>query len=245
MGHAGTLGRIPPPDWKHVDKYPLTAETAPKEKVPGAIGINWYSNFDEPERDEKGHYWIGRNPNNLGHVRGGHCIAVRKRGSEDPNSWWRFYDQDDPEFVVRIRSEYPWKPGGCTGFGTARMLSHFNRKRYDPYFLYAGAQERDPWPGTDYEGATVRAAFDVARELGARRISRGRAMHEDAGEGIAANRWATNVEDFADAVGYLDVGYLTLLNSWGSGYPHMARMPLETAAVLLAEDGEFGLPVDR
>lgn len=243
---AGSLGRTAPPDWVHVEKFPLTAGTAPAEPVPGVIGIDWFSDFDRPQLDGQGHYWIGRDAHNLGTVRGGHCISVRKRASEDPNSWWAFYDQDDPDFVARIKSPHKWKEGACTGFGTARMLSHYNRRRYDPYFLYYEAQKIDEWPGEGYEGSSVRAALDVARTLGAARISRGAVRPPDLAEGISANRWATDTQDFLDAVGYGAKGYIELLNSWGrSGYPHIVRMPAETLDVLRQRDGELGIPTDR
>ena len=56
----GALGRRPPSDWTHVDKYPLTAATAPSKPSPVVIGVNWYTEFDNPQKDEQGHYWIAR-----------------------------------------------------------------------------------------------------------------------------------------------------------------------------------------
>ena len=44
------LGRFIPDDWGHVESYPLTA-LAPEERPtqsPVVIGVNWYSEFDDP-----------------------------------------------------------------------------------------------------------------------------------------------------------------------------------------------------
>lgn len=240
----GSLGRVAPPDWKHIEKFPLTAAVAPKGPVPGVLGINWYSAFDSPVKDSRGFWWIGRD-GNLGTVRGGHCIAAKPRGATDPTAWWSFYDQDDREFPSRIRSPFPWKEGGCTGFGTSRMLSQFNRRRYDPYFIYNEDQKIDEWPGEDYGGSSVRAALDVVRTQGARPIVRGRSADLSVKDGISANRWATSTEDFMAALGYADLDFIDLLNSWGRGYPHIVRLPASVLDRLRQEDGELGIPTDR
>lgn len=248
-----SLGRRVPSDFTHVDRYPITTSTAPPKPVPGVVGVDWYGVFDRPVRDRQGHWWVGVDESlrvlpssRWGGVRGGHCFAFKARGAADPTEWWEFYDQDDPNFVVVVRSPYAWKPGGCTGFGTARMLSLLNRKRYDPYFIYGEDQKIDEWPGEDYEGSSVRAALDVVRTMGARPIVRGVSTAPRLEEGIAVNRWARSIEDFAQAVGYADKGYLDGLNSWGrSGYPHLVRWPMEVLSVLHASDGEFGIVTDR
>ena len=46
---AGPLGRRTPTDWRHYEKFPLTAATTPATPTPVAIGVNWYTEFDEPE----------------------------------------------------------------------------------------------------------------------------------------------------------------------------------------------------
>ena len=56
----GALGRIVPPDWQHVENFPLTAMTFPVRPTPAVIGVNWYVEFDEPEQDSQGHWWIAR-----------------------------------------------------------------------------------------------------------------------------------------------------------------------------------------
>jgi hypothetical protein len=45
-----------------------------KNAAPGTIGINWYSNFDNPIQDSAGNWWIGKG--SLGSIRGGHCTAI-------------------------------------------------------------------------------------------------------------------------------------------------------------------------
>jgi len=45
--------------------------------VPVVIGVNWYTDFFEPEAIQKGHmqeFWIGHRA--LGRVEGGHCVCV-------------------------------------------------------------------------------------------------------------------------------------------------------------------------
>jgi hypothetical protein len=78
------LGRYIPDDWRHTENYPLTAlpiEERPQQR-PVVIGVNWYAEFDHPERDESsGRYLIARGgAKTLTHVRGGHCV---------PGAGWR------------------------------------------------------------------------------------------------------------------------------------------------------------
>jgi hypothetical protein len=69
------LGRRAPSDWRHYEKFPLTAATTPTTPTPVAIGVNWYEDFDYPV--QKGsRSWIGLNPKQLGKVRGGHCVCL-------------------------------------------------------------------------------------------------------------------------------------------------------------------------
>ena len=112
----GPLGRRPPSDWKHVDRYPLTAATAPKKPSPVVIGVNWYVEFDEPEKDAGGHYWIARD-GKLTTVRGGHCVCLKPRGSSDPDAWWDFYDQGSE--------------GACLKAGTLLRMADGSHKAID------------------------------------------------------------------------------------------------------------------
>jgi hypothetical protein len=62
------LDRLVPDDWAHVEKWPLTAAAIPSKPVPVTIGVNWYSNFDNPQQDSRGRWWIGKG--NLGQHQG-------------------------------------------------------------------------------------------------------------------------------------------------------------------------------
>ena len=232
------LGRRVPTDWQHVERYPLTASTTPSKPVPVAIGVNWYSNFDDPVKDARGRWWIGKG--DLGHVRGGHCVCLEPGdpstgGSEqDIPSWWDFYDQG--------------QEGACVGFGSSRMMSLLNRKRYDARWLWNQAKRVDEWPDTnpgDDNGTSVRAAMDILRTRG-HVLSGGSAVV--LGEGISANRWAIRTEQVLGALqspANERMGAVRILNSWGKSYPHRVWMPLETLQRLLDEDGEATLVTDR
>lgn len=247
------LGRIPSETDEHIQKYPLTAGILSElaAPVPMAIGINWYSNFDVP-RDKYGNaynssspaggiWWIGRS-SSLGSIRGGHCVCLKNRRGVDNYSWWDYYNQGEE--------------GRCVQFGVSRMMTMLNRKRYeireeDPQgrWLYFEAQKRDEWPGGAYpgadpyyEGTSVNAALWITKNKG---IIPYNATNPSLTEGISAFRWATDWNDVKQALGYSDVNYVDIMNSWGRDYPHLVRMPDEVGARLLAEDGEFGIITDR
>jgi hypothetical protein len=40
------LGRRPPTDDEHIQKYSLTLQTVPDKPTPVVLGLNWYQNFD-------------------------------------------------------------------------------------------------------------------------------------------------------------------------------------------------------
>ena len=102
MAKPKPLGRRTPTDWRHYEKYPLTAATTPTAPTPVAIGVNWYEDFDSPV--QKGsRSWIGLDSKQLGKVRGGHCVCLKPKGSNDPDAWWDFYNQGSE--------------GACVGFG--------------------------------------------------------------------------------------------------------------------------------
>lgn len=48
-------------------------ECIAKRRTPIGLGVNWYTNFDAPEQDRQGRWWIGRG--SLGRIRGGHFIC--------------------------------------------------------------------------------------------------------------------------------------------------------------------------
>ncbi len=92
--HEGPLGQLPPTDERHRIKYPLTAETLPVEPAPPVIGIDWHRNFDRPVAKKNGiitEYFVGLD--DLGSVRGGHCVCLKPQPLRDLLTWWDFYNQ--------------------------------------------------------------------------------------------------------------------------------------------------------
>lgn len=240
------LGRKTPETWEHVEGYPLSALPVSEipYQVPVTIGINWYSNFDNPvEKD--GRYWVGLS-NNLGYIRGGHCVCLKPGKRPDPQTWWDFYDQGNE--------------GACVGFGSSRMMSLLNRKRYDARWLWDRAKAVDEWPDTnpgDDNGTSVRAGMDVLRTLGhsAWKVDyEGYTWQQRAtevpvlNEGISANRWATKVEEIVSVLNSPITDSLEavpFLNSWGRFYPHITWIPYNVMQRLLDEYGEATMVTDR
>jgi hypothetical protein len=230
---ARPLGRKVPTDWKHADKYPLTGVMVKVKRVPVTIGVNWYAAFDTPVKSGS-RFLIGKDPKALGKVRGGHCVTIPDDPAHDLASWWDFYDQGSE--------------GACVGFGSSRMMSLLNRKRYDARWLWNEAKKIDEWTDTnpgDDNGTSVRAAMDVLRGSG--HVPAGKKA-PSVSEGISVNRWATKVSEILDVLGnplYAKLGMVPILNSWGRGFPHVTWMPLETLQRLLDEDGEATMVTDR
>lgn len=231
------LGRRVPTDDDHIRKYPLTARMATlfEEQfypTPITIGVNWYTNFDNPILDKDGKWWIGRG--NLGSIRGGHCVCIPHNYTRDLKSWYLYYDQG--------------QEGACVGFGSSRMMSLLNRKQYDARWLWDRAKEVDEWADTnpgDNEGTSVRAAMDILRTKG-HKPKKAKIPYEV--DGIAANRWAINIDDCFKILQndkYKKLGALPILNSWGSSYPHIVWMPCETHQRLINEDGEYTMATDK
>jgi hypothetical protein len=243
---SGPLGRLTPPDFDHVEKYPLSAllTEAPMaaKNVPVIAGVNWYGGFDSPERDQSSGedvYWIGRNVP-LGNIRGGHCFALEPTedsaipGKEqDSTKWWEFYDQG--------------REGACVGFGCSRAMTLMNRRRYDAFWLYHRAQEVGGYVGT--EGAYVRDGLEVLRTDGHRVQNLDKTDEPPRGkDGIDAYRWITPAEGaqgVLNALGTPNLDYVTILNSWGLAYPHRVRMPATVLDRLIQESGEVGVVTDR
>ena len=252
----GALGRRTPTDWRHYERFPLTADTTPDTPTPVTLGVNWYSSFDTPVLKD-GHYWIGLDAHDLGHVRGGHCVCLEPgdqlngdhkivRRRQDDTRWWAFYDQG--------------RDGACVGYGCSRMMTLLNRKRYDARWLWDWAKAVDEWaetePGDD-QGTSVRAACEILR-------ARGHVPWDDAfadrpcaerdaeapsdAEGIGAYRWACSVDEvhtvLKSPVNDL-LGAVRLLNSWGRDYPQRVFLPDATLQRLIDEDGEVALVTDR
>lgn len=244
----GQLGRRVPRDFTHVERYPLTAETTPAPPTPVTIGVNWYSAFDTPEQDDRGRWWIGRG--SLGSVRGGHCVCIPASPGRDRAAWWTFYDQGNE--------------GACVGFGSSRMMSLLNRRRYHARWLWDQAKLGDGFDDTrpgDDNGTTVYAAMDVLRTRGHVRWRRAYARVDEtgdyrsrdreepnAGAGISANRWATSVDQMRAVLSAPEHDRrqaFPVLNSWGRAYPHVVWLPYTVMERLLAEDGEVALVTDR
>lgn len=256
------LGRLIPDDFKHVEKYPLTAESVPSKPVPVALGINWYHDFDNPVK--KGNrYWIGLDSKNLGPIRGGHCVCLEpgdelnadgsiKTRLQDSSTWYKFYNQG--------------QEGACVGFGSSRMMSLLNRKRYFARWLWDRAKDADAWPDTnpgDDNGTSVDAAMKVLAAKGhvvysTKYDSFNQGRPGDAyprtglsgvtAEGITAYRWARTASEVHSALKSPvsdKTGAVRVLNSWGSGYPPVVWLPDETLQRLIDEDGEAPVVTDR
>lgn len=227
---AHPLGRRKPTDWKHVERFPLSALEEPPTNVPVALGINWYSNFDDPEK--VGNIWvIGRG--SLGRVRGGHCICAKPPAVIDQMNWYSYYDQG--------------VEGSCVGFGCSRVMTLLNRKLYNARWLYEQAQLVDEWPSTPpEEGSSVRAGLNVLQHKGGITVRRTGEYGPYLREGIAAYRWATSWDEVRSVLGVPDKSNsIPLLNSWGTSYPHIVHLLDEAGERLLNEEGEIGIVTDR
>ena len=242
--------RIPSETTEHLEKYPLTRSTMPSSPSSMELGVNWYSNFDNPRlvtiRGVK-RWVIGEG--SLGQVLGGHAICARHWLLKDLKSWWRYYNQG--------------QEGRCVEFAKLRLMSQLNRTRYDitSRFHYHTDQHRDEWVGCylghdgfRYEGTSVRAGLEGLRVDGAipakwfgRPISAEEAPSRiRLQDGISEYRWAKSLDDVRTALGvpsYLPG--IPINNSWGTDYPHEVILLNEAAERLLREDGEFGIVTDR
>lgn len=228
------LGRLAPPDWRHLEKFPLTATTIPAKATPAIFGIDWYSSFDHPVKHTDGRYWIGRD-GNLGQIRGGHAICALPTHVNDLTAWWAFYNQ--------------LATGECVGFSGARAMSLENRARYDAPDLYFRAQDlagqaRDPQAGT-----YVRSMLEVLRTQGPKSPKGTKPIPA---QGISAYRWAQNSDQVLDVLQfagtdrpYSKVGGVPLLNSWGTYYRHVVWIQTSLIDMLLADGGECAVIVDR
>lgn len=227
------LGRLEPVDMNHVDKYSLRAMPVDDRPVcaPVVMGTNWYEGFDAPIRSSSRRWWIGTPASSLGRVRGGHAYCLLPAQTTDPYGWWSFYDQGTE--------------GACVGFACSRMMSLLNRRRYDARWLYRTAQQIDEWPGTDYEGTSVRAGLDILRQMGHREVRRGKTRDISLEDGIVENRWATSADEVLEALGTPHLDYVTIMNSWGRSYPHFTRMPADMLERLIRENGEAAMVTDR
>src|SRR5436190_1785654 len=53
-------GRRTPTNFDHVERYPPTLTTTPSAPVPVVIGVDWFTNFDNPVKDSTGGRWSRR-----------------------------------------------------------------------------------------------------------------------------------------------------------------------------------------
>lgn len=141
---------------------------------------------------------------------------------------WRFAPPITATTVERVLKLPAWHwshdqghEGACVGFGSSMLMAILNlqqRKaagikpytvRYDPWWLWDNAKATDVWPDTnpgDSNGTSVAAAMDVLRSQGhvkqSKTSSQDRVVDPkpDSNEGIAANRWATQVDEMRTAI---------------------------------------------
>ncbi len=190
-------------------------------------------------KDKDGRWWVGRG--NLGSIRGGQAVCLPYNPNRDRKSWYLWYNQINE--------------GKCVGEAGSRAMSHLNRRMYNPTWLWNEAKKIDEWTETnpgDNNGTSVRAAMDVLRNQG---HVRKRAKQPSVVEGIAANRWATNIDDLFTVLQndeYKKLGAIPFHNSWGEydpttgeGYPQTVWVPCEIWDRLMKEQGEFTMITDK
>lgn len=225
------LGRIKPPDFEHVEKYPLSAIGVETIKPsPVQLGVRWMSNFDNPVKktiNGKTLYVIGEG--NLGTERGGHAICAQPPTLVDEPEWITFYNQGNtPE---------------CVGYSLARGQSLEKRIEFNPVWIYNAARNKE---GNHSEegGSTVRAGFAVLLARGAKPRGASEPVKDD---GVSAYRWATSWDEVRAALGVPDdQDGVDLDQSWGNqGYPPHVRLVDEAGEWLLANEGEAGLFTER
>jgi hypothetical protein len=103
--------------------------------------------------------------------------------------------------------------GACVGFGSSSMMGVTNTRqywlankktqqfKYHPRWLYQEAQLVDEWDDTPPgEGTSVNAACKILKEKGHCRVYQSVTNPVDLQQGIAAYRWATNVDEMRAAL---------------------------------------------
>lgn len=245
------FGRFIPDDWRHVERYPFAALSADDRpsRQPVVIGVNWYKEMDNPEKDEvSGEFFIAKGgAKSLTRIRGGHCVCLEPGGLPDKDKWHAFYDQG--------------REGACVGFGWSRCMTLLNSGQlYAARWLWDRAKEKDEWGETnpgDNNGTSVRAAAEVLVAAGHvdwkqafaddDHLTRAR-YQPDLKDGLQVFRWARSVDEVHETLGNEradELGAVPILNSWGSGYPHRVWLPDDVFDRLIKEDGEIAIPTDR
>ncbi len=142
----------------------------------------------------------------------------------------------------------------------------------DAMGIYRRAQQLDPWPGEAYSGTSVLAGVQACQERGwygeyrwAFSLADALAGVAWAGPGVAGTWWHADMFDPDDdgflhptggRVGghaYLIYGvnvpgrYVKVRNSWGQGWGQRgnAKLSWDDFGALLADNGEFCIPVQR
>lgn len=120
-----------------------------------------------------------------------------------------------PAAVERVLTLPPYRAwydqgqtSACVGYSASWLMSILNCRpsdghKYDAKWLWEQAKAVDEWPDTnpgDNNGSSVRAAMDVLRQQGHVRVRYGVDKPCDPAEGIAANRWATSVDQIRAAI---------------------------------------------
>lgn len=241
------LGRVEPPSFEHVERYPLTLDTAPAPPTPLTIGIPWYSDFDTPVQDVSGQWWLA--PHGIkGSIRGGHCVCLKPDTIRDATAWWDFYNQG--------------AQGACVGFGSSRMMTLLHGNEFDARWLWDEAKLADGDPNTnpgDDNGTMVHAAMDVLRLRG--HVPWGPAaqaadvdfanrdlLNPDASYELKTVRWATTVDQMRLVLSSPWNDHLQafrLLNSWGRAFPHGVWLPYKAMERLLSENAEVALVTEK
>jgi hypothetical protein len=229
------LGRLTPPDFEHVAKYPLSAIEMTTFK-PVTIGTNWYTSFDTPRQLSDGSWHLpDSSKESLGSIRGGHATALVQMGMVKllQRAWQIFYNQG-PE-------------GACEGFSHAYAQTLEKGVTFDPWFLYDQARKLE---GTfpSGEGTTNRSVCSVLQKLGVPTQVRELATRgavDGATQHIATYRWATTAEEVCNALGRPNANAVPLLSPWGLGYPQPVWLPVATLERLLHEDGEADIVTDQ
>src|SRR5438552_12551420 len=126
----GALGRLKPPDTKHLEAFPLTAELLPVD-VPVVVGFDWYTAFDSPRKLPNGSWHLPdvSKGEKLGSIRGGHCFCFEPMGAVRHNKEAdrRFYNQG--------------QEGACVGFGCSRAQTIEKHVLLDGFWLYDQARK--------------------------------------------------------------------------------------------------------
>ncbi len=224
------LGRIKPPDYDHVLKYPAQVEHLVGLPTPVVLGINWYEGFDNPVQgtDKKWRIKIS------GEVRGGHCICVEPASPSDRTSWHTFYDQGEE--------------GACEGFGHSRAMSLLTGRTYNGFWLYDDARRKEGTYNEGDVGATNRGTCAALKSWGdhyqdGEHCVRTKWATNVPGTGIKSYRWATHTNEVLQALSLTNVNEVALLNSWGTEYPQRVYLSTSNLQRLLTEEGEASILV--